>query len=591
VSGGTFSSSGAGTCVVKASTAATTNFTAGSNTQNVTIARANQTTLTVAGPADITYGSTGIATASGGSGTGALSFNATGTGCSVSGVTVSVSNASGTCSLTATQAADANFNSTTSASFVVALHKANQATVTVTGPSSVVFGSTGIAAATGGSGGGTFGFSAAGTGCSVSGTTVSVSNGSGTCSLTAIRSGDNNYNASSTSAAFAVTLLKANQTIAFGAVAGKTYGDPDFSISASASSLLPVSLSSTTLSVCTLSGNTVHIVSAGACTIQGSQAGDANYMPAVNSLLITIAPACVTATAERMYIGTMFGWTSPTGNTASLTLSAGLKGCGGDIRTAKVTFATRNADNSLTPIPGASNLPVGLVNPGDITVGAATTIIQWNLGSAANTVIDVAIVVGGNFTSNSPSNDALVTIARPPGTNTILGAGSIQDGNPTNSQGYLKASSNDVAQYHLDITFNKTGTNPQGKVWVQINSYNKPDGTTDSMLHTYQFTSTAISTLAADNTKGTATFSSKATVQDITNPNAAPISVDGGATLQITLTDGDKGKILNPGAADSISIYVLKKSGGVWYANQLDSSLNAVQQPIVSSGGNDLIVK
>src|SRR5262245_50155155 len=51
VSGSTFSSNGAGACVVKASGAETTNFSDASNTQSVTIAKAASTTTTVgAGP-------------------------------------------------------------------------------------------------------------------------------------------------------------------------------------------------------------------------------------------------------------------------------------------------------------------------------------------------------------------------------------------------------------------------------------------------------------------------------------------------------------------------------------------------------------
>ena len=46
------------------------------------------------------------------------------TGCSVVGTTVSVSNASGTCTVTATKAADATFFATTSAPFSVTLNKA-----------------------------------------------------------------------------------------------------------------------------------------------------------------------------------------------------------------------------------------------------------------------------------------------------------------------------------------------------------------------------------------------------------------------------------------------------------------------------------
>jgi hypothetical protein len=172
----------------------------------------NQATLTVTGPSSVTFGTTGTAAASGGSGGGALSFSAgASNGCSVSGTTVSVTNASGTCSLTATKAGDATYNQATSAPFAVTLVKADQSALTVTGPSSVTFGTTGTAAASGGSGTGALTFSAgASTGCSVSGTSVSVinANASGTCSLTATKAGDANYN-QATSSSFTVTLLPA----------------------------------------------------------------------------------------------------------------------------------------------------------------------------------------------------------------------------------------------------------------------------------------------------------------------------------------------------------------------------------------------
>jgi len=57
---GTFSSSGAGTCVVSASAAPTTNFNAGSASpnQSVTIAKANQATLTVNAGSPLTFNDT-----------------------------------------------------------------------------------------------------------------------------------------------------------------------------------------------------------------------------------------------------------------------------------------------------------------------------------------------------------------------------------------------------------------------------------------------------------------------------------------------------------------------------------------------------
>jgi chitinase len=68
---------------------------------------------------------------------------------------------------------------------------------------------------------------------------------------------------------------KLSQTIAFGALASKTYGDADFSVSATASSGLAVAFAAA--GNCTVTGSTVHLTSAGSCTVTASQAGDVNY--------------------------------------------------------------------------------------------------------------------------------------------------------------------------------------------------------------------------------------------------------------------------------------------------------------------------
>src|SRR5262249_42459218 len=147
-------------------------------------------------------------------------------------------NANGTCSLTAMRAGDNNYAaSSASVAFPVTLNKASQGAVTVTGPSSVTFGTAGTAAASGGSGTGSYTSNAgASTACSVAATSVSVPNGNGTCSLTATRAGDNNYAASAASAVFPVTLNKASQTITFGPLANRKLNQSPFTVSATASS-------------------------------------------------------------------------------------------------------------------------------------------------------------------------------------------------------------------------------------------------------------------------------------------------------------------------------------------------------------------
>jgi hypothetical protein len=318
------------------------------------------------------------------------------------------------------------------------------------------------------------------------------------------------------------------------------------------------------------------------------------------SFTIIVVPACVASlSADAFYIGSTFAWASGNNNTATLTLSAGLKDCVGmvgDIRTARVTFAVRNG-TTLTPIPGAQNLPVGLIDPNDNKQGTATAIVQWNLGTADFDTLEIAILVSGNYVLNNPATDAIVTVAKPPGTSSILGGGHII--NDSTSSGYLKGKLGERTYFSLKLTFNQSGTNPKGKVTAWVVSNNKPDGTPDTAPHVYKLTSTAISVLAVkypptgSSDPSTASFSAKCTVQDVTNPNAQPISIDGGATMQIELTDGTPPpNTINPGQGDKISIYVLKKNGGVWFVNSLDNAtLKAVQQPIATGGGDDILIK
>jgi hypothetical protein len=101
--------------------------------------------------------------------------------------------------------------------------------------------------------------------------------GAGSCSVTTSQAGNVNYNpAPDVSQGFAIA--KAGQSITFGPLANKRYGDPDFGVSATASSNLAVSF--TASGNCTVSGATVHLTGAGSCTGTASQLGDANYNPA-----------------------------------------------------------------------------------------------------------------------------------------------------------------------------------------------------------------------------------------------------------------------------------------------------------------------
>jgi hypothetical protein len=68
---------------------------------------------------------------------------------------------------------------------------------------------------------------------------------------------------------------KADQSITFAPLPPAVYRGPDFTVSASASSGLPVSF--TASGDCSVSGSTVHILSAGKCWVTAHQPGDPDF--------------------------------------------------------------------------------------------------------------------------------------------------------------------------------------------------------------------------------------------------------------------------------------------------------------------------
>jgi len=84
-----------------------------------------------------------------------------------------------------------------------------------------------------------------------------------------------------------------SQTITFNALPNLPYGTAPFTVSATATSGLPVTFSSPSDIVCTVSGSTVTLSAVGLCVIQATQAGDATYaaaLPVTQYLQVTLVP-------------------------------------------------------------------------------------------------------------------------------------------------------------------------------------------------------------------------------------------------------------------------------------------------------------
>ena len=196
--------------------------------------------------------------------------------CTVSGSTVSIV-ASGTCSITASQA-----GGTTGGNTYVAATSVTR-TFTVKTAQTITFAPLAdkvsndpdfSLAATASSGLSVSYTTTTPAVCTVSGTTVAIV-GAGTCSITANQAGGVRAGVTY-GAAVSVTrtfVVKQVQTITFPVISKKTYKSPDFAPYATASSGLAVSYASTTPRVCTIISGNIRVLAIGSCTVTGSQVG------------------------------------------------------------------------------------------------------------------------------------------------------------------------------------------------------------------------------------------------------------------------------------------------------------------------------
>ena len=92
--------------------------------------------------------------------------------------------------------------------------------------------------------------------------------------------------------------VKEAQSITFGALATKTFGDASFPLTALASSGLTVAYTSSNTSVATILGSTLTITGAGTSNIKATQSGNSSFAPADTvAQLLTVKPQAPVATS------------------------------------------------------------------------------------------------------------------------------------------------------------------------------------------------------------------------------------------------------------------------------------------------------
>ncbi|MEX1045681.1 MAG: MBG domain-containing protein [Chthoniobacterales bacterium] len=105
---------------------------------------------------------------------------------------------------------------------------------------------------------------------------------------------DPNY---SGSASGTLVIARAAQSITFGGLPAKTFGDASFAAGATTSAGLAVSYTSSNPGVAAVSGGTISVVGAGSTAITASQTGDTNYEAAESvEQILAVAKAAATVT-------------------------------------------------------------------------------------------------------------------------------------------------------------------------------------------------------------------------------------------------------------------------------------------------------
>jgi hypothetical protein len=279
IAGGLAHITGAGSCTVTASQGGNSDYSAAADVaRTFSIARASQT-INFGTTDDRTFGDADFEIAADASSGLAVTLAVDSGPCTISSSTspanVHLAGA-GTCSITASQGGDGNYEPAPSETRSFAIGKANQA-IDFGTLADKTYGDADFDVSASASSGLAVSFAAADN-CTISGNTVHIT-GAGSCTITASQAGNADYNpAPDVSQTF--SIQKAGQTIDFGSLADKTYGDPDFALAASASSNLPVSF--TVDGNCVLIDSDVHLTGAGSCTVTASQGGDSNYKPAAD---------------------------------------------------------------------------------------------------------------------------------------------------------------------------------------------------------------------------------------------------------------------------------------------------------------------
>ena len=529
LAGNVLTITGGGSIVVQADQSGNTEYAAATSVQDtITVDPApNTVTFTMQAPGSAEYGST-FTVAATGLGTGAITYTSDGVACTNVGATYTMIAGSGTCTVTATQAADSNYQSASASEYVSATPANTTVSVALTSgtdPSTYGQSLTFTATLTSDTGllkrrnmsrkpldfSGNVTWSA-NTGCaasSVSGypatatcTTTTLAGGSET--VTATLAGDANHTGASGS--LSQTVNPANQTITCSGIPSSAAYKSSFTASCSATSNLTVTF--TAAGSCSVADNgngtaTYTMTSgAGTCTVKANQAGNSNYAVA----------AQVTESVSAQ----------PASQTINVTVPAP---------------ATAANKASFTVVASAtSGLPITFSSSGACTNVHGTYTMNGAIGGVCTVSLYAPSSV--NYYAAPPVTETTTIAATVAPTVSFTGA---QASEPYGTTFTVTASSNETGnQTSTPVISSSTAT-------ICSVSDQTPNGTTTTAMVT-MLSGTGTCTLkaawAANNAYKAATAMQKATAAKITptvSLTGAPASAAKSSTFTVTATSNESG--------------------------------------------------
>ena len=211
--------------------------------------------------------------------------------------------------------------------------------------------------------------------CTVSGSTVNGV-GAGACVIQADQLGS--ATVASATANLTITVSAASQTLSFSPPPNVSIGTTGSVSATSSAGLTPVTLTSLTLPVCTLSSGVVSGVSAGLCTLQATQSGNGNIAAAGANLSFRIS-----ANSQTLNFGSAPNISAPGSVTVTATSSRGLT---------PVSYTSLTTPVCLSVGGGALfALSTGICTiqadqAGNGNVAAATASLSFNIAATAQTL-------------------------------------------------------------------------------------------------------------------------------------------------------------------------------------------------------------